>query len=449
MNQILRSAVVALMFFSSAAYAAPTSADSHSELLVARLMQENGRPDMACALLADTPANSVDADRLYVLARCNASLQRTDTAIAYYQRVIALKPAEANPRVELAAILVALDRKDEAAQLYKETLPLLPAGQVSSQMNNLIEQLGRDDPAAFARQASGKPWSLEFYAGLVHDSNINGGPVSNIVPAMVGGFPGNFILSPDAMPRSSWGVSSSLTGSYLVPLNERWSVLYQGVLLGNAYFDTSDFNNEYMSLSAAFIYRDKNWSASIQPNIGFSRQANRMNETTPGVITRVSRNLNPTWSLTGSLGYINRTVHLDHNRNADGVLGSVGVVAQVQPNLQLGADYNVQREHADVAVYSRRLDGPSVFAAYRIKPQWTVVGNYSYSKVKYDEGSFFFPAREDTQKTASLTSLWDISTWAGRSMVVRAQYTQIDNPSNIGYSNYSRKLFSVGVQTQF
>jgi len=34
-------------------------------------------------------------------------------------------------------------------------------------------------------------------------------------------------------------------------------------------------------------------------------------------------------------------------------------------------------------------------------------------------------------------------------MVVRAQYTQIDNPSNIGYSNYSRKLFSVGVQTQF
>ena len=174
-----------------------------------------------------------------------------------------------------------------------------------------------------------------------------------------------------------------------------------------------------------------------------------MNETTPGVIARVSRNLNPTWSLTGSLGYINRTVHLDHNRNADGVLGSIGVVAQVQPNLQAGADYNVQREHADAAVYSRRLDGPGVFAAYRIKPQWTVVGNYSYSKVKYDEGSFFFPAREDTQKTASLTSLWDISSWAGRSMVVRAQYTQIDNPSNIGYSNYSRKLFSVGVQTQF
>ena len=178
MNQILRSAAVALMFFSSVVYAAPPTVDSRSELLVARLMQENGRPDMACALLADTPANSVDADRLYVLARCNASLQRTDAAIAYYQRVITLKPAEANPRVELAAIMVALDRKDEAAQLYKQTLPLLPAGQVSTQMSNLIEQLGRDDPAAFARQASGKPWSLEFYAGLVHDSNINGGPVS-------------------------------------------------------------------------------------------------------------------------------------------------------------------------------------------------------------------------------------------------------------------------------
>jgi tetratricopeptide (TPR) repeat protein len=453
MNNLFRLLAVTLLSVSPAIHAAGTTSavtpDSRSELLVARLMQENGRPDMACALLADTPVNSVDAERLYVLARCNASLQRIDAAIGYYQRVIALQPQEANPRVELAAIMVALERKDEAAQLYKETLPLLPAGQVSTQMNNLIEQLGRDDPAAFARQASGKPWSIEFFAGLVHDSNINGGPVSNIVPAMVGGFPGNFILDPGAMPRSSWGATGSLTGSYVLPLNERWSVLFQGVLLGNGYFDTSDFNNEYMSLSAAFIYRDKDWSASIQPNIGFSRQANRMNETTPGVTARFSRNLNQTLSLTGSVGYINRTVHLDHYRNADGVVGSVGLVAQVQPDLQVGADYNMQREHADAAVYSRRLHGPSVFAAYRINPQWTVVGNYSYSKVKYDEGSLFFPAREDTQKTASLTTLLDISPWAGRNMVVRAQYTQIDNPSNIGYSNYTRNIFSVGVQTQF
>lgn len=453
MNNLFRFVAVVFLFASPWTYAAATgsssSVDSRSELLVARLMQENGRPDMACGLLADTPANSVDADRLYVLARCNASLQRIAAAIAYYQRVIALQPQEANPRVELAAIMVALDRKDEAAQLYKETLPLLPAGQVSTQMNNLIEQLGRDDPAAFARQASGKPWSIEFFAGIVHDSNINGGPVSNIVPAMVGGFPGNFILDPGAMPRSSWGATGSLTGSYVLPLNERWSVLFQGVLLGNGYFNTSDFNNEYMSLSAAFIYRDKDWSASIQPNIGFSRQANRMNETTPGVIARFSRNLNQTLSLTGSLGYINRTVHLDHYRNADGVLGSVGLVAQVQPDLQVGADYNMQREHADDAVYSRRLHGPSVFAAYRVNPQWTVVGNYSYSNVKHDEGNIFFPAREDTQKTASLATLWDISPWVGRNMVVRAQYTQIDNPSNIGYSNYTRNIFSLGVQTQF
>ena len=67
----------------------------------------------------------------------------------------------------------------------------------------------------------------------------------------------------------------------------------------------------------------------------------------------------------------------------------------------------------------------------------------------YDEGTIFFPAREDTQKTASLTSLWDISRWAGRNMVLRAQYTKIDNPSNIGYSDYTRNIFSVGVQTQF
>jgi tetratricopeptide (TPR) repeat protein len=461
MNNLSRFIAVALSLCFSLSHAAsklpvPASADhaklsSRNELVVARLMQENGRPDVACAVLGATPADSVDADRLYVLARCSASLQRIDAAIAYYQRVIVLTPQAPNPRVELAAIYVATGRKDEAAQIYKDTLPLLPTGQVSAQISNLIEQLGRNDPAAFAQQAAGKPWSLEVFTGIVRDSNINGGPVSNTVSVI--GIPGNFILDNGAMPRSSWGATGSVTGSYVVPLNERWSVLFQGAVLANGYFDTSDFNNEYMSLSAAFIYRAKDWSASIQPNVSFSRQGNRMSETTPGLITRFSRNLTQTLALTGSLGYLNRTVHLDNNRNADGVLGSIGLVAQLQPNLQVGGEYNLQREHADMDAFSRRIHGPSVFAAYRAHPLWTVVGNYSYSNVKYDQGVASvlgtFPAREDTQKTASLTSLWDVSQWAGRNMIVRAQYTQIDNPSNIGYSSYTRNIFSVGVQMQF
>lgn len=460
MNQLFRAIGVAVpcllsspLMHAATPAAAPGTADaaamrSRDEVVMARVMQERGHPEVACALLAETPADSVDAERLYVLARCHASLQHVDAAISHYRRVIALTPQAPNPRVELAAILVALDRRDEATQLYKETLPLLPAGPVSTQMNNLIEQLGRGDPVAFA-PAAGKPWSIEVFAGVVHDSNINGGPVSNIVPAMVGGLPGNFILDPGAMPKSSPGATGSITGSYVVPLNARWSILFQGVLLGNGYLDTSDFNNEAMSLSAAFIYRAPEWSASIQPNVNFSRQANQMNETTPGVVTRFSRDLRQGLALTGSAGYFNRTVHLDHYRNADGVLGSVGLVAQLQPAWQIGADYNVQRESADSAVYSRRTHGPSVFAAWRINPQWTVVGNYSYANVRYDQGSILFPAREDTQKIASLTSLWDISGWAGRNMVLRAQYTQIDNPSNIGYSSYARKIFSLGVQTQF
>ena len=456
----LRSAVLVfplLLIFPSAQAAAADSAaappagntSGFDPVPAARLMQENGHPDIACALLADTPADSVDAERWYVLARCSASLQRVDQAIAYYRRAIALAPRAPNPWVEMAAILVATDRKEEAAQVYKETLPLLPAGQVSTQMNKLIEQLGRDDPAALARRGAGKPWSIEVFTGIVHDSNINGGPVSNIIPATVGRFSGNFILDPGSMPKSSNGLTGSLTGSYILPLNERWSVLFQGVLLGNGYVETSDFNNEYMQLSAAFIYQGKDWSASIQPNIGFSRQGDQMTETLPGATARFSRNLNQTLALTGSAGYIRHTVHLDSNRNADGVIGSLGLVAQLQPALQVGAEYDMLRDRADANAYSRRAHGPSAFAAYRVNPQWNLVGNYSYSRVTYDEGTIFFPAREDTQKTASLTSLWDISRWAGRNMVLRAQYTKIDNPSNIGYSDYTRNIFSVGVQTQF
>ena len=92
MNKLFRTVGVALPCLLSspltpAAAPGPTAAaalSSRDEVVMARVMQERGHPEVACTLLADTPADSVDAERLYVLARCNASLQRVDAALGYY-----------------------------------------------------------------------------------------------------------------------------------------------------------------------------------------------------------------------------------------------------------------------------------------------------------------------------------------------------------------------------
>lgn len=433
-----------------AAPAASRATGSQKELAAAVLMQEHGRPDLACRLLQSTPKDSTDADRLHVLARCSAELKQVDAAIDYYKRTIALRPEAPRPRAELAALYMALEEYGAARQLVSETASLMPPGQAAEAMKKLAEQLGTDDPAAIARRSPAKPWSIELYGGFIYDDNVNGGPVSNVVPAVIGGTPVSFTLAPDAMPRSSSGVVGSISGSYVVPLNQQWRVLFQGALTGTGYFSESDFNNDSLSLSAAAIYRNAGTTASVQSNVRYQRMDGHMQEATPGVVARVSRVLSPMWTATASAGYFKRSVHPDMNRDANGRHGSLGLIAQVSNNFQVGGEYELRRENARQDVYSRRLQGPSLFAAYRVSPVFTLVGNYSYFEIEHEAPMALFPnAREDRQKTAALTALWDVSAWAGRNMIVRAQYMNVRNPSNIAYSDYKRNLFTVGVQTQF
>jgi tetratricopeptide (TPR) repeat protein len=437
----------------SAAPATPAASSmtkSQKELAAAVLMLEHGRPDLACRLLQLTPKDSTDADRLHVLARCSAELKQVDAAIDYYKRTIALRPKAPRPRAELAALYTAMEEYGAARQLISETAYLMPPGQAAQAMKNLAEQLGTDDPAAIARRSPAKPWSIELYGGVIYDDNVNGGPVSNVVPAVVGGTPVSFTLAPGAMPRSSSGLVGSIGGSYVVPLNQQWRVLYQGALTGTGYFSESDFSNNSLSLSAALIYRNAGTTASVQSNVRYQRMDGRMQEALPGVVARFSKTLTPMWTATASAGYFKRSVHPDMNRDANGRHGSLGLIAQMSNSLQIGGEYEVRREEAKQDVYSRRLHGPSLFAVYRTSPVFTLIGNYSYSKVEHDARMALFPnAREDRQKTAALTALWDVSTWAGRNMIVRAQYMNVANASNIAYSDFKRNLLTVGVQTQF
>jgi tetratricopeptide (TPR) repeat protein len=414
---------------------------------IAMLLLDEGYPDAACKLLHETtPTDSRDPDRLYLLARCSAALGHIDAAIAYYQRVIALLPTAAKPRAELGSLYLVNGHAAEARQSFADAARLSPPGEGANLMRELTERLSVNDPANIAKLRKTKPWSIELYVGLTHDDNVNGGPVSNLVTTVFA----PFTLLPEAMPRSSWGAVTSIAGSYVVPLSPRWAVLLQGSLAGTRYFSESDFNNENLALAAAFIYRDKDLSVSVQPSLRYSRQDDQLQEAAAGITGRLSKAVSPTWTATASAGYQDRTIKPDENRDAAGWQTSLGLINQATANLQLGAEYQMQWEDARQDVYSRTLHGPNVFAAYRVNPVFTLIGNYSYLDIDYDERMALFAAsRDDTQKIASVTALWDISSWAGRNLVLRAQYMNIVNPSNIAYNDYRRNVFNLGAQMQF
>jgi tetratricopeptide (TPR) repeat protein len=453
------AAYVALTFTALPGFAAEATSDiasalalqEHRELTLASAAMAQKRPDIACQTLQpSTPLDSRDVQRLTLLGRCSSALGRNEEAATYYQRVIVLSPQAPSPRVELARVYLAEGKGEEAARLFDEAAMLNGAGEGTALMQSIAERLRNNDPAALAAQ-QGKPWSVQLYTGVLHDDNANAGPISRNVPAVLGGVPISFELVPEAMPKSSFGAVLGMTGSYIVPLDQQWALMWQGAYFGTGYFSAQEFNNDSLSLSAAFIYRNAGgFSASIQPNLRYVRLDGRVQEQTPGVTTRVGQQLNKDLSLTASLGWFDRSMPVAHERDAQSWFGSAGASWQAATDLQVGGEYIVQRESAAADVYSKDSYGPSLFASYRFTPEVSAFVNYAYLKSQYDEKMDLFPeAREDTQKVMTLTGLWDISKWAGRNMVVRAQYSNIDNPSNIAYNSFKRNIVGVGVQMMF
>lgn len=422
------------------------------EIAFARKLLAERQPDMACRLLKGSlPDAGTEAERVRLLARCSSALHERGAAEDYYRRAIALTPDDPAIKVELAGLYLAMGRSQDSSAMLSAAAGQ-SAGSERDQLEAAAAQLRANDPAALAANAAnkGKPWSLQVYMGLTWDDNINAGPVSRSVPAVIGGIPVTFDLVEDAMPHKSAGAAMGINASYGIPLDGRFSLLFQGAWFGTGYVERQDYNNDTTTLAAALVYTDKTWAASIQPNVRYTRLDGHLQESTPGVTGRVARSVTDAVSLTATGGYARRTVHTDANRNADAWQGGLGALAQLTPQWQVGGEYLWQREQADAAVYSRRLSGPSAYLQYRINPDLLLGANLSYTDVRYDQAmALFAEPRIDRQKVVSLSALWDVSRYVGRNMVVRAQYTNIDNPSNIAYSDFRRNMFNLGVQMQF
>lgn len=425
-------------------------AQNASELALARRALAQKRPDIACQLLPGTPPQpDTEAERMLLLGRCSSAVRQRQQAEQYYRQAITLAPQDPVPKIELAGLYLAMGRQADAAPLLAQAANGSD-GAARSLLDQLSAQLRPNDPVLASLSSQNKPWALQVYMGLTWDDNTNAGPVSRSVPAVIGGIPVSFDLVDEAMPRKSAGAAMGLNGSYALRLDDKLSLLFQASWFGTGYFDRQDYNNDSTTLAAGLVYSDKAWSASLQPNVRYTRLDGRLQETAPGLVGRVARAVSDTVSLTFTGGYAKRTIHTDSNRDADAWQGGMGAIAQLTPNLQAGGEYLWQREQARDAIYSRRLSGPSAYLQYRARPDVLLGANVSYTDVHYDQAMFLFPQpRSDRQVISSLSALWDVSRFVGRNMAMRAQYTHIDNPSNIGYSDFRRNMISLGLQMQF
>src|SRR3546814_4195884 len=137
----------------------------------------------------------------------------------------------------------------------------------------------------------------------------------------------------------------------------------------------SDWSSDVCS-SDLLIYQHKDYSFSLQPSLRYNRQADQLQEADSGVTARATRMLGATGNITGSVFYTNRRSEPDRSRDARAVGATLGFNTLLAHNLKVGADYTLLREHADDDVYSRRMNGPSVYIQWKPSADLQFLANY-------------------------------------------------------------------------
>ncbi|HUG59268.1 MAG TPA: surface lipoprotein assembly modifier [Candidimonas sp.] len=427
--------------------------DSQQGLLsLGEYLIREGEPAAACYWLGQMQADaSLEPNRQYLLSHCLRDQGLVNEATSAMEKTAALLPNASTPRLELAELYSRQGFQAQAQALTVQAAQRGKANDTSDKLRTLAERLSGNDPAALARARSqSKPWQIEAFAGLIYDSNINGGPTSDLISAVVGSIPGIIRLSPESHPIHSWGAVESVSGQYNQILNARTSVLYQVSASHTDYFGNSNYRNDSLSLAPALIYQGDGYSTSVQPILRYTRQANKVQQSDAGITGRYSKVLNPQWSLSSAVEYLDKTVRQYNERDAKSINASLGVNVLLRPNLKAGADFSVSRERAQTDIYSYQGRGLSAYALWQVNPDWQLIANYRHQRNAYDAPMpFFADSRKDRQHSVALTSLWDISRYTGYDMVLRMQYLHVDNPSNVGFYDFSRELATVGLQLRF
>jgi len=417
---------------------------------VARELLRDRQWQMACALLETVYGRQSNrGDVLLMQATCSRELGRYEDALAYYHRLIELQPDSVRARAELGGLYLRVGRVEEARREFAQAAKLSQRADAAELLERLVQALAPiGEPAAVARR--GKYWQVEVYGGLVHDTNLNGGPSASTIAAVIGGVPVDLTLTKDSQPIEDAGWNAGVTAQYLHPLNDRWALLAQGAVSMTSYFGHSDFNNDSLAAALALLYRKDGFSASIQPNFRLYRQQDDTDTAAYGVTARATQALDDGWRITGSVGYFDQNVPSNDDRDAKGGLASFGFSKLLSPRVEVGAEYLVQRERANEGIYSRTLHGPVLYAVASVHQKVVLTGSYRYSDIHYDDRQAIFPhTRHDDQHIASIGVDWDIGEWTTKGLRLRGQYTYIDNRSNLDAYRYDRRILSVGLAMRF
>lgn len=377
-----------------------------------------------------------DPDFDYALGTSALDSGRPGEAVYILQRVVALRPAFAGARMELARAYYALGDNEAARREFLELHAEDPPPDVAVVIADYLEAID-------ARAAAYRPQhrvTLEAAGG--YDSNSNGAPD---LQSFLG-----FTLDARNQAADSAYYGLGLGGTWAQPLRSRWKAVAEAQYRHRSYGDAPFVDSDALGVRGGFEWRPGATVVSLTPGVAWSYLGGAANHRVTAIDLAVAHHDDPSQvGVTARISQLRfaEALVLDL-QEVDSTL--VGLTAmsrwpkgfQLASALTLGEDTPV----AATSPFGRSLRGARVTASLDIGGNTTVLLSGALLQSDYD-GRFFGATRSDEQKSAALGLAWRPRRLRGWS--VRAQLDWVDNQSDVALYRYERVDAGVTLRREF
>ncbi len=420
---------------------APALASVDPLVLQALALEEQGKPADAFALLIDQSATRAgDPDFDYAFGLAAADSNHPGEAIAAFQRVLAVEPANSRARAEIARVYAMAGDVDSARAAFNtvQNDPTVP-----DPVRSRIGKLVRD----YDRQIAGGGQSLTGFAEAEagYDSNVNTATGLTSITLPIFAFLGPASLNGAAtrMHDEFYQLQGGVSGATGVTRQDRIYASLLGSWRDN--FNSSLFDQASLTGTAGVSH-----AVAAGPVLSLSGQVQRFwlghrgFRTAFGAIGRATIPQSGGTALSFQGQYFRYNYDNDPSKDADRITGSV--------------DYSGKRWFAGIGGGRERTIRPTArhlgywFAAAQIggelpvSDRLAVLAGASLEHRDYRAADpLFLRDRRDTQADVSLGLRYVLAT--GISLRPRVTYTR--NFSDIALYDFSRVTASLALRAEF
>ena len=419
----------------------PAVAQVDSAVRSALALYENGDAIRAFALLAPLVATRAgDPDFDYALGLAAADSGHPGEAIAAFQRVLAVQPANAKARAEIARVY-ALSGDIDTARTEFDTVVNDPT--IPDPVRQRIGRLVRDYDSQIKGGSDELDGFIDAEAG--YDSNINTATNLTSITLPVFAFLGPASLS-GAATRNGDGysqVQGGISGSTAFSRQTRGFVSALGSFRDN--FAGAAFDQAAITGTAGVSHRTVTGDA-----VSLSAQGQRFwlahdgYRFSAGVIAQYTHRLTNGRALSGQLQYFRLNYDNDQLRDADRYAATLNYAGRtVFGGLGGGYERTVRSGARNLGYW---FAAAQAGAEHPVSTSLAIIAGVSVEHRDYEAPDpLFLKDRRDTQLDLSL----GLRVALGKGISVRPRATYTRNFSNIGLYDYARYTGAVGLRFEF